>query len=296
MRIVSSLIDLTVGRGPRTRSGPLLSAVFVAAAMLAAVVPVAHAADTAADADRETALREKANTFMASSNWKDALPIWAELYGIAGKPLDLWNAAVCQYHLAVAGQATPEQALALLHQYRESPNVSAEKKAKAQRYIDEMTALKQRRAASSPAPQPAPVVVAPPPPAAPPPAPPVANVAAASPPAPQQPQEQEPRFRAATWTAAGVGAAALITGIYFSVRTHSLDNKVTNESPFNASDDSAGRQAATLQYVMYGVSAAALATAGILYYVGSPRGESTSVAVAPVAAPGRAGAALTVRF
>jgi hypothetical protein len=283
MRIVTSLIDPTVGRGPKTRSGPLLSAVFCAAALLAAPVPVARAADAAADADRETVLREKANTLMASSNWKDALPVWAELYGLAGKPLDLWNAAVCQYHLAVAGQALPEQALALLQQYRESPNVPVEKKAKAQRYIDEMTALKQRRAAT-----------AEPPPSTP--APPASVAATSTPPPPQQEQEQGPRLRAATWTAAGVGAAALIAGVYFSVRTHSLDSQVTNEMRFSASDDSAGRQAMTLQFVMYGVSAAALATAGILYYVGSPHGERASVAVGPTAGPGRAGAALTVRF
>jgi hypothetical protein len=260
----------------------------LAAATVAVMAPVTRAAEPAADADRETVLREKANMLMASSSWKDALPIWAELYGLAGKPLDLWNAAVCQYHLAVSGQATPEQALALLQQYRDSPNVPPEKKAKAQRYADEMIALEQRQGAAAPAPQPVP-------PPAPRPAETVTVVPVASPPAAAH-QEQGPRFRVAAWTAAGVGAAALIAGVYFSVRTHSLDNQVTNEPTFVAADDSAGRDAHTLQFVMYGVGAAALATAGILYYVGSPHGESPSVAFAPAAGPGHAGGVLSVRF
>ncbi len=272
-----------MGMSPR-----LLSSTFLlAAATMAVRAPVARAADPAAEVDRETALREKANTLMAASSWKEALPLWAELYGLAGKPLDLWNSAVCQYHLAVAGQATPEQALALLQQYRDSPNVVAEKKAKAQRYIDEMIALKQRQTAPVSAAQPvaAPAATAHP----------AETTTAPAAPAPA-PREQGPRLRAATWTAAGVGAAALIAGVYFSVRTHSLASQVTNEPMFNAADDSAGREAHTLQFVMYGVGAAALVTAGILYYVGSSHGEAASVALAPSAGPGQGGAVLMVRF
>ena len=62
------------------------------------------------------------------------------------------------------------------------------------------------------------------------------------------------------------------------------------------SDDSAGHTAHTLQFVMYGAGAAALATAVILYAV-APRGhEQPDVALAPALGPRLAGGTLQVRF
>ena len=250
-------------------------------ALALSAVP-ARADDPAAAGDRETVLREKANALMASSNWKEAQPLWAELYGLAGDPIDLWNAAVCQYHLAQSHQATPDQALALLQQYRDSPNVPDEKKAKAQRYIDEMTVLKQQQTAVAAAPVPAPVATTSAPVPLPGPAP--------------LPETDGSTLRMAAWTTGGVGVAALMAGIYFSVRTHSLNNKVTSEMTFDPSDDSAGHQAETLQFVMYGVGAAAVATAGVLYYYGSRHHEPPSLALVPAVGPRQSGAVLTVRF
>jgi hypothetical protein len=95
------------------------------------------------------------------------------------------------------------------------------------------------------------------------------------------------------WSALGVGAAGLAAGAAFGWETRSLNNKVTNEPTFNAADDSAGHRAETLQFVMYGVSAAALVAAGVLYYV-DHRASSVSVALVP--APGGPEASMTVRF
>jgi hypothetical protein len=262
----------------------LLGCVSFAAALLLAAAPAARAAGQTAEADQETVLRERANALMASSNWSEALPIWAKLYALEGKPVNLWNAAVCQYHLAQAGQAAPEQALALLEQYRDSPDLPAEKKSKAQRYIDEMTTLKEQRAAAAAAAHatPPPVVPAPP------------SVA----PSPVSASQEGPGhgLRVGAWTAGGIGAGAIVAGIYFSVRTHSLDDKVTNEGTFSASDNSSGQLAQTMQYVMYGAGAAALVTAGVLYYLGAGHGEARSVALTPLTGFGRSGAIVEVRF
>jgi hypothetical protein len=283
MRRVFGLVDV-VGRGLRLQlTWRALRPIVAAAILVAVAAPSVRAADAAGDADQETALREKANALMASSNWADALPIWAQLYGSAGKPLDLWNAAVCQYHRAQAGQATPDQALALLRQYHDAPGVPDEKRAKAQRYIDDMTALNERKPATSPPPAASPkpdavVVVASP----------------QTPPAP--PTEASSPLRTAAWITGGVGAAALLTGVYFTVRTHSLDSSVTTAPKFNVGDDNSGRQAETLQFVMYGIGAAAVATAGVLYYLASSRHETSSVAFLPAAGPSQAGAVVTVRF
>jgi hypothetical protein len=262
-------------------------AVYATALLAIAAGPRARADEPTSRPDQEGALREKANADMAAADWAEALPLWAKLYGLVGKPIDLWNAAVCQYHLAQAGQAAPEQAVVLLKQYRDSPAVSAEKKAKAQRYIDEMNALKQRRAEAAEAPPPPPARAAAPP----------AIVATTQLPAAAPPLEDDGSGkRAAAWIAGGLGTAALATGVYFSVKTRSLNDKVMSAGKFNPSDDSAGQSAQTLQYVMYGVGAAGIATGCVLYYLGSSRHERSSVAFAPMIYPGHSGAAVTVQF
>jgi hypothetical protein len=242
-------------------------------------------------ADQEAALRAKGNALMASSRWTEALPVWAELFGVGGKSLDLWNSAVCQYHLAEVGQAMPDQALALLRQYRDRQDVPEEKKAKAQRYIDQMTALKAQLSGGSntPTSSPAWAVAA---------QPSSASAAVTSTPVPQQSffERHEDAMRVAPWTAGAVGVAALGAGIYFSARTQSLDSKVTNEHTFSASDDSSGRQAQVLQYVMYGVSVVALATTGVLYEVSRHHRRRRLIGVLPDVTNEKAGLLMAISF
>jgi len=96
-----------------------------------------------------------------------------------------------------------------------------------------------------------------------------------------------------------VGVAAVGAGVYFSYLTHSLETSVTNAGTFNPSDDSSGHTAHTMQFVMYGAGAAALATAMIVYAV-APSGHeqpvAPAVAIAPALGPHLAGGTLEVGF
>jgi hypothetical protein len=70
------------------------------------------------------------------------------------------------------------------------------------------------------------------------------------------------------------GAAGLVgigAGIAFSVRTKSLSNSVSGATQFNSADASAGKQAAALQWVCYGVGGAAVVAGAILYWRGRAR-------------------------
>src|SRR5262249_6470121 len=155
-------------------------------------------------------MRVQANELMATSKWSEALPIWAKLYAQTGKSLDLWNAAVCQHHLAQAGKATPDEALALLQQYRSAPDVTGDKKAKAQRYIDEIAALKQTQAAQAAAQTAKP-------------AEPAGASLAAQPAAPASTGGGN-GMRVAAYASAGAVAVAVLAGAFFSFRAKSLED------------------------------------------------------------------------
>jgi hypothetical protein len=89
------------------------------------------------------------------------------------------------------------------------------------------------------------------------------------------------------WIASGATAiASLGAGVAFSIRTHTLSERVSNASSWSSSDYSAGQQAEKLQWVFYGIAAGAAGLTVLLYEV-SPR----STVVAPVAAPGAWGLA-----
>jgi hypothetical protein len=312
--------------------------VAITAVTLTASFGLSPPAQAAMDASLEADTRAKANAFMTASKWSDALPLFAQLYAETAKSSDLWNAAVCQFHLAKAGKATPDEALSLLRKYQTLDDVLQAKKDKARRYGDEMTALKtqqeaeaqrkqaeaeaqrkqaeaetQRKQAeaetqrkqteaealkkqeeerarleaeaakAAPAPAPAPAAVPP------------AVVAAPATPPPSE--EKGSGMRIAAWSAGGVGAAALGAGLYFSQRSQSLSDKVAGAKTFVPSDDSAGLSAHTMQYVMYGIGAACLATAGILYVL-SPEtsNRSSSVALLPTIGPDFGGAGVAGHF
>ena len=109
-------------------------------------------------------------------------------------------------------------------------------------------------------------------------------------------------LRAAGIVAASVGAAALITGIVFSIETRSIANEVTADDAkhtYDRSKDNLGKLFGELQWVSYGVGAAALATGGVLYYLGYRAAHSevsSSVSFLPVLLPGGSGAVVQGRF
>jgi hypothetical protein len=101
----------------------------------------------------------------------------------------------------------------------------------------------------------------------------------------QTDQARLTRGHAWYWIAAGaVGLASFGTAVFFSVRTSTMSDRVSNASSWNSSDYSAGQQAQTLQWVFYGIGAGATATGVLLYLL-----SSRSTIVAPVASQGSVG-------
>ena len=97
-------------------------------------------------------------------------------------------------------------------------------------------------------------------------------------------------MRIAGIVAGAAGLAGIAGGIIFSVRTRSLSDSVSNATQFNSADARAGKQAATLQWVCYGVGGAAVLGGALLYWRGRARtSEPTVVSLVPMLAPTSAG-------
>lgn len=99
---------------------------------------------------------------------------------------------------------------------------------------------------------------------------------------------------------AGSGAGVMLIGAIFGGIAKSQSNKVedtaANRGRFDPSVESLGQAAEVIQWVGYGVGAAAVAT-GLILYATAPSGEAGGrVAVAPFAGPTLGGAQLRVVF
>jgi hypothetical protein len=101
-------------------------------------------------------------------------------------------------------------------------------------------------------------------------------------------------LRTGAIAAAAVGVAGLGAGLVFGLRVHSLDREATLAMRHDPSRDASARTAQTLQWVMYGVGAAALMAGGILYYVAGT--HERRVALTPWLARGSGGAMLGLRL
>ena len=137
-------------------------------------------------------------------------------------------------------------------------------------------------AATIPAPNPPAVAMLPPTPAP-------EQIAVAAQPAATAPTGRG--LRIAGITCGAVGVASVGTAIYFYTRARSFSDKVAHEVPRLSSDEQAGKNAETMQWVFYGVGAAAIATGTVLYVLGWPSGEASHAAAgfAPMLGPGMAG-------
>jgi hypothetical protein len=99
-----------------------------------------------------------------------------------------------------------------------------------------------------------------------------------------------------------VGAAGLIAGVIFSIETHSISNDVTSDASqrsFSRTTYDRGQLFEDLQWVGYGVGAAALGCGVVLYYLGYRSAQSPasgSVSLLPVLLPGGTGAVLQGSF
>jgi hypothetical protein len=98
-------------------------------------------------------------------------------------------------------------------------------------------------------------------------------------------------LRIAGITCGAAGLAAVGTAVYYYSQARSYSDKVSSSHPPNPSDQEAGKDAQTMQWVFYSVGAAALATGTVLYVLGWPPADSGrgSVGIAPVVGPGLAG-------
>jgi hypothetical protein len=98
-------------------------------------------------------------------------------------------------------------------------------------------------------------------------------------------------LRIAGITCSAVGVASVGTAVYFYTQARSYSNKVSGEAIPVASDEQAGKNAQTMQWVFYSVGGAAIATGIVLYLLGlqSEDAARTTAGVAPMVGPGGAG-------
>jgi tetratricopeptide (TPR) repeat protein len=149
---------------------------------------------------------------------------------------------------------------------------------------------------SAPAPAPVPLPAVP--------APPVAEPAPAAPmveatrPIPASETKSPGRgLRVAGIAFGAAGLASIGTAIYFYTRAVSLSDKVSN-SDAPDSDYRSGKDAETMQWVLYLAGGGALATGAILYWLGwpAPDANQEAASVVPVVGPGMAGLSAQGRF
>jgi hypothetical protein len=118
------------------------------------------------------------------------------------------------------------------------------------------------------------------------PAMPVAEVANAS--------EGRPPLRTAGIAVATVGAASVALGVYFGLHTRSLEQQASAAPRYNEGDYNAGQTSHALQFVMYGIGAAAIVGGAILYYFGSESRQR--VGLLPGVAAGTVSAIMRIRL
>jgi hypothetical protein len=179
-----------------------------------------------------------------------------------------------------------EDAIARFREYlRKATNLSTTDRAEVDRHVADCQALVAAKAAPAPAPPaalPAPTV-APPPPALP--VQPEQLVAV-----PTAPAESSGRgLRIAGITCGVLGLASIGTGVYFYTQAVSYSDKVAKQPVRNPSDESAGKNAETMQWVFYSAGGAAVATGAVLYWLGRRSAADSAVVVAPLVGPGMAG-------
>jgi hypothetical protein len=108
-------------------------------------------------------------------------------------------------------------------------------------------------------------------------------------------------LRTGSYIAGGVGVAAVAFGMAMSLRTRSLSSSFEQEhggagQPFDRQAFASGQRTAVLQWVGYGVGAAALGTAVALQYLSRRQRPDTRVALVPALSMRGAGAAVRCRF
>ena len=269
--------------------------VFLAGVLiLIGAASVAHAADDA----QERAARKAC----LSGNYQKGVEILSDLFISTKNPVHIYNQGRCYEQNDRCQDAIPR-----FREYlRKAKDASTEERAEAENHISDCQALlgqkpteaSARDAAQRPATSVVPTdrpparevnLVSPPPP----------NAAVAAPrpvdqvvTSPVAPAPSDGRGLRIAGIACGVvGVASIATGVYFYTRARSYSDKVSKQATPNPSDDSAGKNAETMQWVFYGAGGVALATGVVLYALGWPSQESNRpvAKVAPILGHGLAG-------
>jgi len=251
-------------RSPRLWVFSSLLRLLLGGAALVTVVSVTSAAALAAPVDKR---EREAPADFAAGRYQKAVDTFAQLFADTGDPLYLRNIGRCYQKMK-----RPQEAIDSFQEYLlKGKNLSQSERQEIEGFIKEMQALK-----ASEAPPPPPVVTPPPGPAvmpasppaagAPPAASPVEPLAPMSPSAPPSPATDGRSWRIAGIATAGAGVALIAAGIAFGAAAQSAADEVGKK--YNSSTDSAGKRDATLQWVGYGVGAAALAAGTLLYLHG----------------------------
>jgi len=298
---------------------PKLNRILLAVVALCALTLALSGNDPAASAaslDRKgMAEAKKATQLYKQGKYDDAAAIFLQLsLDNPGMPVFVRNLGACYYYLR-----RPEPALSNLREYlHKQKDIEPDDRAEVEVWIAEMDQLRRNgsSAAALPAGPTAPVTgrpvvqpgLSPAPesatartdlpgtapqgsatpvfaPAAPGPADTVARV-----PAPAESGQGSGR-KVAAWALVGVGAAALVTGGVLSYLASTDFSDV--EKKYDPGKESEGRNYAKAQWIGYSVGGAAVAAGVILLLTDK---STKSVAVAPAAGPGLAGATLSGTF
>jgi len=228
----------------------------------------------------------EAKTACSAGDVQKGVRLLAELYTATNDPIWVFNQGRC-YHQ----NSQLPQALTRFKEFlRKSKGGPDEDVRDAQNYINEIEAEMQKdRAPSKPTPAAAENVSTP-----------ATQVTATLP-------EPKPG-RSLRYAGLGVGifgAAALATGVAFSLLVQQTQKDVENQTKSGVVDSSTisgklsdGGRYETLQWISYGVGAAAVVAGGLLYWTGtsSDAPRSSSASVSPLFMTNGAGASLHMAF
>jgi tetratricopeptide (TPR) repeat protein len=280
-------------------------------ALMVALVVALPATALAQPKPASRELREaEARRACAAGQVEKGIDLLAELLVELGHPNYVYNQARCYQQ---NGRA--EEAINRFREYlRSAPNISTSERQRVEGFVTELEAeLARRRAqanttqpadaqAQTPPPRTEPSTRVPPPPEQERPAGKVTETTAAA-------GERAQTLRRSAFILGGVGLLGLGVGAFSSFKVHSIaeeqkdllaaahDKGGTVEFSVYQENEDAGKRYEKLQWLGYGVGAAALVGAGICLLLASgDETSSPSAVLVPELGPGRAGGVLRVSF
>jgi hypothetical protein len=224
----------------------------------------------------------EAKTACAAGNVQKGIELLAELYTATNDPIWIFNQGRC-YHQ----NAQLVQALSRFKEFlRKSKGTPDEDVKDAQNYITEIETEQQKERSLSGAASTATEAT---------------NTLSTQAPAP----EPKPG-RGLRYAGVGVGifgVAALASGVVFGLLVRQTQNQVEDQTKSGVVDSSAisgklsdGYRYETLQWISYGVGAAAVVAGSLLYWMGTGSAETSSARVSPMFMTNGAGASLQMAF